>query len=514
MLVLACKKKDGDILLPSLPETQLMVDTVNLPINSRLVTRVRLTWTGSSSNGYVKGYRIFYSYRPISNVLDSLATKPLTSRTDSTFRFAITPTDSTIFFYVQAVDNNNQSDPYPAHLRLPLRNSPPNLSITKDDILNNLDSIFAVLSLSWQGSDPDGEDTWNKAEIKANNGAWVSIPKSATFLTLLAENPKQMGIGNALIYRGQSPVLLTTGINGTGTAIKLPGWNVGGLNKIYMRARDISGAVSATDSTPHSYFIKQQKADVLVINAKGPNAGSEPNYLNLFTSALQNTLPEGYDYLDCLAFGGKNQPLFPTAYFSVLLPAFNKVVFMGDNDPSINIRVKDVTQATRPQLIEAFAPGLDAYKRNGGKLFIINRLAGHNDPYKPAFNSAIFTLLPIQPFPDSLVLKFRSVRGDSLVPQAGSGYPLLQNSGGIISAVEAFSINGNAEPLYSPNPFQPVNAPSASYVYSGPNTIALRQRADNGKVNLVYSAARLEFYNSNNGINTLFNKVLNDDFNW
>ena len=502
--VTACRTTSGEAEIPLAPSTSLEVDSINLANNARLQTKVHIHWFGSSKNGYITGYKVHWSYKPLAHAADTFSRiTTIVSRTDSNFRFSITPTDSTVFLYVQAIDNHNQGDPNPPHIRIPLRNTPPRLNITRS-AMPQTDTVFQVLTIPWFGADDDGDDTWDSVEVRVNQGAWITIKKTNTLLTLVAENPAQIGTGNALLYGGNVPTQLTIGTGVSAVAKKLPGWNTGGLNTVYMRARDNSHAYSKTDSSK-VYFIPATRSDLLVLNGNLNirNKQGDPNAFDVFLPAISSAYPAGYDLVDLERSGGQYQPYYPTPYIQLLTGLYKKVVFFGQNKKSNNRRDTTVL------LLDSYAPALSYYKRNGGKLFVISRLLIKAEALPSQSN--FYSLVPVANLLQQGNPDLRMVQGDSLTGKPGTGYPnLIFTPTSLLSGLDVFDISGNGEPIYGPSHY---DISGNGTPYTGSFTMGLRQRDDNGKVNFVYIAADLQLFNKYNRITSLFNKVLNDEFN-
>ena len=142
----------------SAPETQISIESINLSGNNRLNSTVNLTWFGTDIDGYIQFYEI--------RIGDKDWFKTQTQ--DSIFLFDIEPNqDSTdIDFYVRAVDNEGVKDPTPAYLKVPLKNSTPEVYFEEASL--PLDTTNLVITFRYMASDPDGDETLKKCFIRAN----------------------------------------------------------------------------------------------------------------------------------------------------------------------------------------------------------------------------------------------------------------------------------------------------------------------------------------------------------
>ena len=123
------------------PETRIFLEEINLTGENRLNSVVRLHWTGEDIDGYITGFELS---------LDGQQWH-FTTNTDSTFRFDLqVGTDTTdISFWVRALDNEDERDPEPAFLLVPIKNSPPT---ARFDTLNVVpDTVYSAWSVLYAG---------------------------------------------------------------------------------------------------------------------------------------------------------------------------------------------------------------------------------------------------------------------------------------------------------------------------------------------------------------------------
>jgi hypothetical protein len=146
-IVLAgCAKKKFTAVENLAPETSLFVqgtlDTVNHV--------VQIYWFGSDPDGAVSGFEL--RFKNPASPTDTAWT--FTSRTDSLFTVFIPSGYEAPRFEVRAIDNTGTRDPSPAYADFQFSNQPPSVSFVQR--LQTTDTTYASATLSWIGSDPDG----------------------------------------------------------------------------------------------------------------------------------------------------------------------------------------------------------------------------------------------------------------------------------------------------------------------------------------------------------------------
>ena len=245
----ACKKdepKDN-----SAPETITSVEAFNLTGENRLNSLVKLEWYGTDPDGYVVGYEFSFDQE----------TWYYTESQDSTFLFSITAGSDTldIDFYIRAIDNDKQADESPAYLKIPLKNTPPEIIFNKD--LIPVDTSFNLITLVWEASDADGIETLEQIQLKINNGEWTNISPNRSQGTIVPTTPEQSGEVSSTIHYDLS----STGGNISGLLLN-------DINDFYIRAIDVAGSISKEDTIP-SIYVRKKSNDLLVIgaNSASPN---------------------------------------------------------------------------------------------------------------------------------------------------------------------------------------------------------------------------------------------------
>lgn len=458
-----CKK--GEVLENKAPETFTSVSAINLTGENRLNSLVTLRWWGTDPDGIVSGYEFSFDQ----------TTWFFTEDQDSTFLFSIGAGSDTIDidFWVRAIDGENAVDATPAYLKIPLKNTPPEIEF--NDILIPEDTVYTILGLTWGASDLDGANTIKDIQLKLNDGQWISMSAQKTFVSILPDNAKNIGTTNAKLWYD-----LTT----QGPAVD--GLILNGLNNIYIKAIDIAGSESNID-TVQNLYIKAQTNDMLVIgaNASNPNA--------FYKTHLDNTGVD-YDFIDFVKNDAVNQPRIWNPVFSQLINLYDKVIMYANDVEFLNVQTN-----AEEIILEYAATAIQDYIEKGGKLWL-------NSSFPNAFatTSSLFGILPI----DSLSTSAGQARLpiDSL-SVGQQGYPNLTCSA-FISGLDPFYPSTDATVIYT-------SQLTKNNGWEGPKITGAKRKNASGKTNFVFMSVELHKLNKDdNAVQQLFNKIINEEFNW
>ncbi|MFK7968719.1 MAG: hypothetical protein AB8F95_00035, partial [Bacteroidia bacterium] len=461
--------EEGNPLDNTAPDTRIFLDGIQLTGQARLNSVVKLHWSGEDIDGYITGYELSFN-----NTDWSLVTTQ-----DSTFRFPINPgSDSTdVDFWVRAIDNDGNVDPSPAYLNIPIKNAPP---VAKIDTVKLIpDTVYSVFSGFWNVTDLDGQETLDSVFVKINNGDWFPLAATVSFITIVPENPGQVGTQGARIFVGSNPEAERN---------TLEGLVVEGENRLMLRGRDIAGTFSLID-TSKSFYIKAQNSDMLVIDdhtAAGPD--------NVLLPALSAVYP-GYDYFELTS----NIPPFWDPTFGKYLGLYDKVVWYSDGAEN---------NAFGNQLfLEIAANQLQLYLNQGGKLLISTPLPGGiNTPERNGV-SAIFGFSPMDSVSSSRGQARMSI--DSLLTPSPnfSLFPELKNENFIIGL----------DPFYAKDPSNILYTAGLTRAsgWTGPSTIAGITLGSTGRTNQVFFSVELHNFNKEPAnLNAMLDQVLNQEFDW
>jgi hypothetical protein len=467
LLVLsACNK--GEKLPNVAPDTHISLEAINLTGDDRLKSEVTLHWFGEDEDGWVTGYELS---------LDGTTWTPVDVQ-DSTFKFNLTlGSDTTdIDFYVRAIDNEEAEDPTPAHLVVPIKNSPPTALF--DSVQALPDTSFIVTTLFLDVDDLDGEDNVDSIFVKFNGGAWFPLGKSVRILTVVPDDPAATGTVTAKAYDGPAATLVA----GTVTGLVLEGDNV-----MYLKARDIAGSESVVD-TSKVVFIKRKGSDLLVVDAHP--GGSSPSPEEVFAQTLDLVEPNA-DRIDLRVSGGINVPRLWSPTFSKFINFYPRIFWYGDgSDLGLS-------------LLEDASGAIQGYLNQGGKILI-------NCSFPSSFdnNSVLQEYTPL----DSISTSVGSARlptGNLVVPTAGfaTAYDTLEASEFVGRATPMY-VKATAETMYTGN-FTITGG------WVGPNAVAARSVNQQGNTDIVLVTVELhQLFARPTALQNFFNQVLLNEFNW
>lgn len=484
----ACKKELGTPLPLQPPTTQLFVKEINLNEENYLLTRVRLYWSGYDANSFIKGYRVAWALDSLT-ALNRLASSPLTQRTDSLFLFNFQVSGGSqtgiIYFFVQAVSNSGLADPKPAFLKVPVRNSPPLIKFDATS-LPDTNIYYSAISLGWQVTDADGFDNIDSVFIKVNDGPWVPVNKNINYLTLVAANPKQSGVQEALMYAGNG---LAREINiPQPLQRKLPGYIVATSpsdrgNRFYLKVKDQAGSmavdsattqmlVNGTPTPVREFICMKQNHDLLLIDAHTEAVADQQ-----YTQALE-ALSIPYDYIDLLANRGKMRPKNWNAGFYLLISLYKKTIWYSDFN---------ITNVNELLLLDFATAAFQQYLKGNGHALITAKFPDQPNLRLPR-EAPVFNLLPVDSLPyRANISRLRGgVKLQPLIPT----YDTLVVSGQI-SGFAGFYPSADAEELYKANISDfIITNPQSGFV--PPLTIAARRKNHlTGKPELTFFACEL-----------------------
>jgi hypothetical protein len=464
VFIFSCKT--GEELPNVAPDTKLSIEEINLIGNARLNSTVSLSWFGTDIDGYVA----YYEFK----VNEGEWTRTQTQ--DSVFLFEIDPNeDSTdIDFYVRAIDDEGVVDPSPAYLLVPLKNSPPSVTIDEESL--PIDTTNLVITFRYSVEDPDGIGTLKKGYIRANDGEWKEIDLNQKLLSVMPSNPTKVGVGEAGVYYGLAGQ----------PAVLIDGFVNNGDNIIQLKVSDIANAESKVDSAA-TIFVHSQSSDLLVVG--GHNASITKEYESLVNGNYASA-----DFVDYAGNGSLNQPRFWEPSFKLLALNYDKVFFHSDEANLTN----PLTGADGT-LLDFAAPIIQALIDSDKKVLISTAFATGVDL------SIIGGVLSIDSLSRAKGQAFFT--NDSFARSSDMDYPDLQPANFLLAA-DPFYPAVDAEVFYTAE-----LTPSGGW--QGPNTIAIRRKNSAGNVNLVLFTIELHKLNkTKSNQNQVINKVLNEAFNW
>ena len=461
-----CKRK-LDKLPNQNPETIITPESINLAGNDRLNSVVFLSWFGTDGDGYISGYEIS---------LDN-QNWVYTTQNDSIFSFTLSEGSDTtdIEFYVRAIDNEGLTDPTPAHLKVPLKNTPPVAFFVDKGFAP--DSVNLVTTFRWGATDVDGDETIIKAYLKANQGAWLEIDVKESLISLVPKTTSN-GVTDADVFYGSKELPLP---------LPLTGLNVGDTNVFYLKVIDFANAESDPD-TSETVFVKPKTSDILFVTGlpQGPTG--------IYESTLNNTIA-GYDVANYFLNGGEFQPGYWSPTFDLILDHYSTVILVSDESTFTNS-----VSGRKAVLLDFMAPSLQVFSNNGGKTMVATSFTKGQDI------SGIVGTFPI----DSLSSSNGQARlypDSTITSTLGIGFPDL-GANVVLSGQSPFYMSIGAEETYIGH-FTPVQG------WSGPNTVGARRKDGNNNYYQYFFSVQLHKMDQNiTDLEILFDQILNNDFNW
>ena len=455
------------------PDTQLSVrdDSLldNLSEDDRLVSTVRITWTGDDPDGFVKGYEVRFldQMGDIEGVAWSF-----TETTDSLFLLPIRQGDriSDVVFEVRAVDDDGLADPTPARTIYPIQNSPPDIRLSPFDLPP--DTTFNVMSIGWVAEDPDGNANLERIDVSFNDSLnFVALPPEISFATFVLPQTNPGASGEIV----DAEVFLGRGFEQTG--ISVPGVRIGEMNTLYVRAADQTDTTSVR--IEYSWFVKGKTSNVLYVNDF--RRATHPVVSTFHLNLLNEYLPAGtpidiWDITTPYTTGSSgNFPrsglLPPTAQ-----PALDRF-FRGYD------YIYWVASATTDQIVgnnlPFAAPVLEPFFENGGKMMVHSPIQLPVDPDEIATNAATL-LLPLNSltqFPDSLPQTLRllgnaPVSARDPLPGVATALPALKMNGFVINTLPYVATSSATIPLYDAQFQYVTRVGNRRGIWSGSSTIA------------------------------------------
>ncbi len=363
VLFLACSEKivDNKVLNLS-PETKIFLFVDPGATISKQKSKITIYWWGDDPDGFVVGYFIKWEN-------DAWG---FTTKTDSTFALKIAGSDTTLKFFVAAVDNNGNKkydervirngvdfgaehfidangngkydegenfidlgdiDPTPAEFVFPIQNSPPEIKFQKGTTVP--ETTFTVASFAWNVSDIDGDETIDKIYIALNDTSnFIEIPGYVNLVTIVSKPPFTGDVVSCDIYFGSSTV--------QPYHTKLPNLKVGTKNFFYVKAKDNAGAYSKTivmPDTTRTWFVKKPSGKILLIDDYTVADRAEDFYRLMLDSL---GFSGKYDFFD-IKYGktsttpGILLPHLINPTFTETLRLYDMVIWFTDNDPSLEV---------------------------------------------------------------------------------------------------------------------------------------------------------------------------------
>ena len=321
-------------------------------------SRLKVSWWGDDPDGLIVGY--YFKWEGI----DSSWT--FTTNTDSVFSLPIGTSDTTYNFLVSSVDNSGNGsydgqvvqnninyghepfvdvngngkydsgekfydvgliDASPANLKFPIKNSPPEVSWNPLTIIP--DTSFPVMTFAWNSDDLDGAESIVSLNISLNDTTnFVALDGNVNLVTLRPVNLNSSSPEMEILINGSESNIFQS---------RLQGIVLNDTNRIYIQAKDLSGAYSKMISLPdssHSWYVKKPNGNLLIID-DFPTINSQITsfYNNAFSTIGGGALAGKYETYDF-----QKSPLpFENVTFPQTIRLFKYLYWYSNSTPHLSL---------------------------------------------------------------------------------------------------------------------------------------------------------------------------------
>lgn len=464
---------EGELLDNTTPETYLVTDTIIRFGDDRLESEVTLQWWGDDPDGFIVGFEFSFDA-----VISDATIWQYTTALDSTFILAPPPgADSADFvFHIRAVDNQQNIDPTPASLTIPVKNSPPQVLIIPG--LNTPVKSFPALRYFWEGSDPDGLQNLDHYEVCFNDTSGVVVQLAATTSSAIFEaiDPTATNLTCTVYPNGSTSPLAET----------ISGLNGDAWNTFYIRAVDQSNAGSAFIAAD-SVFIKRVHSSVLLVNGYSTTT-NEAFYINHLAT-------QGITIVDTMQVfstvdGSFTQQSADNLTQGKIFDMFDVIVwFSNDANNSFSLAQKTT----------------EAFFNSGGKMLMSVYISSSFDPLSNFLDFTPIASL-VNPEDTTLILDL----GAGLEPLEAD-WPALQGTS-IVGIVKPINLQIGATPLYSAALTAKDNLNLTFTPWTGVSTVIASKADGAGNTNFVISTLELNKLDGLLTMDAFFEKVLMDEF--
>lgn len=455
------------------PQTYIAIDTIIRLGGDRLTSQVSLYWWGDDADGFITGYEFTFD----DSVTDATIWQ-FTGRQDSIFTLAPGAGEDTADYilHIRAVDNMGLKDATPARLRIPVKNSPPTVTIIPG--INNPVQSFPVLKYYWSASDPDGDDNIAYYELYFNDttASPYVLDGNVSSAIFQAQDPAVMNFVCSVYVNSNSIAEENT----------ISGLTAYSDNTLYIRSVDLSGAASSFASAAPVY-VKPVTGNVLLVD--GYSASSPVGFYHdqlasagiLTADTIRIFEQSGGQYTQQSADNITQARIFDL---------FDLIIwFSNDADNSFSLAQKTTT--------DFFA--------HDGKMLMSVYISSSFDPLS---NFLDFTPVAALTDPPDTTLILEA--GGQLIADA-AGYPELQGTA-IIGIVKPFILQLGAASLYKAELTAKDNTTLALFPWTGNSTVIAKKTDAGGQTNFVLSALELQKLDGLGTMPDFFQKVIINEF--
>jgi hypothetical protein len=453
------------------PETSLSVRDEslldNLDEENRLLSTIRLSWTGDDPDGVVTGFdvRLYPQTEPPPGDEDGWV---YTTSNDSLLLLPLPSGESiaNVVVEVRAVDDANLRDPTPARSIFPIRNSPPSIRFSQFELPP--DETFPVVSFAFRANDPDGIQNLKSVGISLNDStSFVTIPPDIDYVTLFGDQDAiQSGAAevDAAIFYGR-------GVQPSGLSV--PGLLLDEENTFYIRTTDQADTTSTIER--HTWRVRRNTSDVLYVNDF--RLASNELVRDYHIDILESYMPAGYgvdiwDISEPFTTGSSGTVPRAFALPPVAEPALRmtlslfKYIYWVSTSTTGNIGTDN---------LPFVAPVLTDFFDAGGKMLVHSPISVPAGDTEFEDNAAILLLPLNEPLvvPDS-VRRLELANGAAVSPTAvgqSLGLPPLESTRFFINIRPYVTSGANIDPLYR-GAFTYRSSTGASGTWTNPTSVA------------------------------------------
>ena len=470
----SCKYNfEGEMINNGAPETFTIIDTIIRFGDNRLESEVELSWWGDDADGFVTGYEFTFD-----QIVSESTVWIYTHAQDSTFILAppVGEDSADFVFHIRSIDNQGLTDPSPASLIIPVKNSPPTILIIPG--LNNPVKSFPVLKYYWQGSDPDGEANLQYYELFFNDTTSTPyhLDKTVTSAIFEAEDATADEF-NCRVYQNSSEISNTEMISG----LIANAWN-----KLFVRAVDQSNAKS-NFATADSVYVKKVSSTILLVDGYSSTTNE-----NFYATHLINN---GFSVFDTIQIfdtesGDYTQQSADNLTQEKVFDLFDVIIwFSNDAGNSFSLAQKTT----------------ESFFNSGGKMLMSVYISSTFDPLSNFLDFTPISSL-VDPVDTTLILDL----GAQLNP-AGGSYPVLESTS-IISIVKPINLQIGATPVYNANLTAKDEVTLSLTPWTGNSTVMAKKYDLSGNTNFVISTLELHKLDGLMNMDNLFHSILSDEF--
>ncbi len=460
---------EGSSLQNEPPNTSLSVRDEslvdNLADDNRLLSTLRLSWSGDDPDGFVSGFdlRVF----PATESPAGDAGWIFTTRNDSLLLLPLPSGESVanVIVEVRAVDNEGEKDPSPARSVFPIQNSPPTIRFSQFELPP--DTTFPVISFAFVPDDPDGVQNLKSIGLSLNDStSFVEIPPEFDFVTLVGDQ-------NQVTTASEVDARLFLGRGVEATSLVVPGMLLDADNTFYIRTTDQADTTSTIER--FTWRVKRNASDILYVNDY--RLATNPVVQQYHLGVLEAFLPAGspvdtWDISEPFTTGSsgtvpRSSALPPVAEPMLRLTlSLYRYIYWVSTSTTGNVGTDNMPFV---------APAMAEFFGNGGKMLVHSPVNVPTVDTDFTDNAAVLLLPLSEPLvvPDS-VRRLELGTGAPVTPTTigtSLGLPPLESNRFFINLRPYRAVGANIEPLYT-GAFRFRSASGGSGDWTDPTTVA------------------------------------------